>query len=814
MKFSLSWLRDHLDTQADVQEIAATFNAIGFEVEEVEDPAFALRDITVAEVREVAQHPQADRLHVCKVFDGQQTLQIVCGAKNVREGLKTALVHVGGFVPKLGDTLKKAKLRGVESCGMMCSCTELGLEDDGRDGIMELSEDAQLGTPLADLVGAGDPVFTICVTPNRGDCFSVRGLARELAAAGLGQLRPLDSVGPLSDLPPLNGSAWPESPTPISVETPHCPFFVGAVVTGVHNGPSPSWMQERLKVAGQRPIDALVDITNYLMFDRGQPTHIYDRRQIQGTIHIRSAQEGEQLQVLNGQDCQLTTKDMVIADDAKALTLAGIMGGEASGCAADTTDVLFEAGYFDPVSVTLTGQSLNLTSESRTRFERGVDPAGTRPCLEVGLALIQKICGGTVAGCSLARSNAVPEEAPQTATLSLAKLKGLSGDDTLTLEDAATILEKLGFVPTVTTAESLTVQVLSWRHDIFGEADLVEEVLRMRGYDRLPLRPLPLKRAQTGLMPLRCLKRILCARGFNEAYTLPFRTKAEADVFAAKGEEALEVLKPLNADKPFLQTSLVPALLQVVSFNQSRHCEHGAVFELESVFSKRTGECETSSNTALPAALHEEKRLCGIRFGKTPAHWAEPSRAVTVFDVKADLVALLDFLKIRSYEVVAEDIPAYLHPGRSGKMMRGRECLATFGELHPRWVQQFDVTEPVVLFELRLSEALFAKLNKEDLGHFVYSPLQPVDRDFAFVVDASVPAQKVVDAILKADSSIRNVAVFDVFEGPALGEGKKSLASRVTLQPVQKTFTDEDLQTISQNIIQHVKAKCGGELRD
>lgn len=806
MKFTLSWLRDHLDTQSTVQEIADAFNAIGFEVEDVADPAFALRDITVAEVQEVVQHPQADRLHVCRVFDGQQVLQIVCGAPNVRKGLKTALVHVGGFVPTLGEPLKKAKLRGVESCGMMCSSRELGLGDE-HNGILELPEDAIPGTPLITILGGSDPVFTVGVTPNRGDCFSVRGLARELAAAGIGQLRPLDSVGPLSDLSPVDTSALPESPTSIAIETPHCPFFLGAVVTGVQNGPSPDWMQERLKVAGQRPIDALVDITNYLMFDRGQPMHMYDRRQIQGGLHIRSARDGERLQVLNGQKCVLTSKDMVVADDTQALTLAGIMGGEASGCATDTTEVLFEAGYFDSVSVALTGQALNLTSESRTRFERGVDPEGTRACLEVGLALVQKLCGGIVVGCSLARSKDTPKEAPQTAILTLSKLQGLSGDPALTLDDAEAILNKLGFATVSRDAEQLTVQIPSWRHDIFGDADLVEEVLRMRGYDRLPLRPLPLKRAQTDLMPLRSLKRILCARGLSEAYTLPFCTQEEAVLFAAVDETPLEVFCPLNADKPFLQTSLIPALLQVVAFNQSRHCEYGAVFELESVFARK-------ADATNDAPLHEEKRLCGIRFGKTPAHWAEPSRAVNVFDAKADLMALLNFLKICSFEIVTKDVPAYLHPGRSGGVARGRERLATFGELHPCLVQKFSVSEPVVLFELRLVDGLFAKLSKDDLGHFTDSPFQPIDRDFAFVVDQTVPAQKMVDAIRKAESQIQNVAVFDVFEGPSVGEGKKSLAFRVTFQPLQKTFTDEDLQALSQKIIQQVKTKCGGELRD
>lgn len=805
MKFSLSWLRDHLDTQADASKIAATLNAIGFEVEDVEDPAFTLRDITVAEVQEVAQHPQADRLHMCKVFDGRQVLQIVCGAPNVRKGLKTAFVHVGGFVPTLGETLKKAKLRGVESFGMMCSSRELGLGDE-HNGIMELSEDAVPGMPLIDILGGSDPVFTVDITPNRGDCFSVRGLARELAAAGVGQLQPLDSVGPLRDLLPVDSSVLPASPTPIFVETPHCPFFVGAVVTGIRNGSSPDWMQERLKIAGQRPIDTLVDITNYLMFDRGQPTHLYDRRKIQGTLHIRQAHEGEALQILNGQECTLTTKDMVVADDEKALTLAGIMGGEPSGCTADTTDVFFEAGYFDPVAVTLTGQALNLTSESRTRFERGIDPSGTRPCLEVGLALIQKLCGGTIEGCSLELSKDVPEKSVPTVALTQKKLQGLSGDTSVTLRDAEAFLNRLGFVTESSSVRELIVQVPSWRHDICGEADLVEEVLRMRGYDRLPLMPLPLKRAEADLMPFRSLKQILCARGFNEAYTLPFRTREEADLFKTDGEEPLEVLKPLNADRPFLQTSLIPALLQVVAFNQSRHCEYGAVFELESVFARAV--------EAQGRNLHEKKHICGLRFGKTPAHWTEPSRCVTVFDIKADVMALLDFLKIRSFEVVTKDTPPFLHPGRSGLITRGREQLATFGELHPRWAKRLGVSEPVVLFELFLNDGLFAKLDKDQLKHFVYSPFQPVDRDFAFVVDWSVPAQKMIDTISRAEPHIRNVAVFDVFEGVTVGEGKKSLAFRVTFQPIQHTFTDADLQSMSQNIIQQVRTKCGGELRE
>lgn len=801
MKFSYSWLCDHLETAASSAEIATTLCAIGFEVEAVEDATQALRDIVVAEVQEVAEHPQAERLHVCRVFDGAQVLQIVCGAPNVRTGLKTALVHVGGFVPKLGDTLKKAKLRGVESCGMMCSCAELNLGQE-HDGIMELPESAVPGMPLAEVLGGSDPIFTVSLTPNRGDCFSVRGLARELAAAGLGRLRPLAEVQPFGALPAIDVEALSASPVSVAIETSHCPFFRNVVMKGVRNGPSPQKMQQRLKVAGQRPVDALVDVTNYLMFDRGQPSHIYDRRQIQGGLKIRSAQEGERLKLLNGQECALTSKDMVVADEGGALALAGIMGGEASGCAPETEEILFEVGYFDPVAVTLTGQALNLTSEARTRFERGVDPEGVKPCLEVGLALIQAICGGVIEGASLAQAPEREACEPQEATLSQAKLVGLSGDDSLTLSEAEAILTRLGFEALARSEDALTVRIPSWRHDVAGEADLVEEVLRMRGYDRLPVKSLPLRKAEGGVEPIREMKRILCERGLNEAYTIPFGSAEEAALFAKAGEEALEVLKPLNADKAFLQTSLVPALLKVVAFNQSRNCSYGALFEVESVFAK-AGE-----------GAHEEKQVCGVRFGHMPKHWAEASRAVDVFDAKADLLALLRFLRIDSFQVKTEGVPPYYHPGRSGVIARGREVLATFGELHPRWTKRLDVAAPVALFELRLNEGVFGKLSKADLKPFSNSLFQPVERDFAFVVEACVPARQLIETVRKTEAKIVDVQVFDVFEGASLGAGKKSLALRVTFQPLQATFTDEDLQTMSQRIIQQVKAKCGGELRE
>ncbi|MDR0630987.1 MAG: phenylalanine--tRNA ligase subunit beta [Holosporales bacterium] len=799
MKFSYSWLKDHLDTTHSPRDIADKLNDIGFEVDELEDVSDSLRDIAIARVEAVESHPNADRLHVCRVFDGKQTLQIVCGAPNVHGGMNAALVHVGGFVPALKSTLKEANIRGVVSQGMLCSAEELQLSAK-EPGIMDIKTDVAPGEPLAHALGLDDPIFTIVITPNRGDCFSVRGIARELAAAGVGTLKALNYAQHFRQFEKINMSDLPDSPVPISVETPQCRFFIGATMSEVINGFSPHWMQKRLLVAGQRPIDVLVDITNFLNFDIGQPLHVYDSRYICNEIHVRRARDGEQLKLLNGQICECSADDMLIADNEKPLTLAGVMGGEQSGSSLDTTDIFVEAAYFDPVAVTLTGQRHILQSESRTRFERGIDPEMTPVAMEWALSLVKTICGGNIHGVSLRGIS--PHQPRAQVSVARSRIVSLSGDASAGESGVATaILERLGFKVVHSDEESITIAVPSWRHDVSIDADLVEEILRMRGYANLPIRPIPVMQADTNVDPIRHIKNALCNRGMSEVYTLPFLSGAETEVFEQDGTEEtfVEILKPLNADMAFLQKSLVQALLKVVAFNKSRSCNSGAIFEVESVFAQT------------PKGIRENKMVCGGRFGMTERNWLQPARDVDVYDVKADLLELLAVCNIESYQIERDNAPAYCHPQRFGRVVRGKDTIGWFGELHPKLFKSLE--RPIVLFETIVSDALVASIGRKKVNPFVCSKLQPISRDFAFIVGKDLPANSLITAVKAADARIASVKIFDVFEGKLAEDGKVSIALEVVIQPRDSTMTDSEIQALSQSVISSVLQKCNGQIR-
>lgn len=797
MKISYSWLKDHLETTQPMEALVEKLEEIAFEVDWVSNPRKSLRDITVAEIQEVENHPQADKLHVCRVFDGQKVLQIVCGAPNVYKGMKTALVHVGGFVPALGETLKAAKIRGVESQAMMCSPRELQMSDE-HEGILDITSNTEAvpGKPLVEALGLDDSIIDVSITPNRGDCLSVRGLARELAAAGMGTLKPL-SYEKFGVAKPVDLSGLPPLPLNVRLESPACDLFCGVVLEGLSVGESPEWMQQRLQVAGQKSINALVDITNFLCFDLGQPMHAYDRQTIRGDLHIRQAREGETLDLLNDTTCTLCEKDLVIADDEASLILAGVMGGKDSGSTESTTQVLLEAAHFDAVAVTLAGQRHNLRSESRSRFERGLDRTQTPTVLAWAVALVQSLCGGQCVGATV-QGSASP--ARRSVTLTLSRLHSLSGDASLTLTEAERTLTALGFTTLSCQEETLTVEVPSWRNDVEGDGDLMEEILRMRGYHRLAYKPLPPCIGTVQRDPVHKLKRTLCERGLNEVYTLPFCSAAECEAFGDLSE-AVEVLKPLNSEMAYLRPSLILSLLKVVAYNRSRQALSGGIFEVESVFSKGTD----------PQAPREQKVLAGVRYGATAPNWLEKSRNIDIFDAKADLVALLEACKITSFQTKTEPLPPYYHPYTSGTFLRGREILGHFGELHPSLAKKLDMDLPVVIFELLLSDKVTAKMGKTDVQPLNLSPLQPLTRDFAFVVDRSVPAQQLVDTVRKTDGRIVSVDVFDVYE--KIDQGKKSVALKVRLQPTNQTLTDDELQQWSQKVVQQVKKKCGGVLR-
>ena len=796
MKFSLSWLKDHLDTTASVEEIAAKLNAIGLEVEGVEDPAAKLVGFRIAKVLTAARHPDADKLQVLSVDLGDgNPLQVVCGAPNARAGLVGVLGLPGAVVPANGMELKKSAIRGVESNGMMCSTRELELGED-HDGIIELPADAPIGTPFAEYHGS-DPVFDVAITPNRPDCMGVYGIARDLAAAGLGTLKPVPAKATPGSFP---------CPTEIRTDDPDgCPAFYGRVIRGVKNGPSPEWMQARLLSAGQRPISALVDITNYVMLAYGRPAHAYDLAKLTGAIFARRAVDGETVLALNGKEYTLDSEMTVIADDAGVHDIAGIMGGEHSGCSDTTTDVLLEVAYFNSARIGDTGRKLNLTSDARQRFERGVDPAFLDAGLDLLTALILEICGGEAS--EVVRAG-TPPTTPKVVAYDPARSLWLGG---VTIPDNTqrATLAALGFI----ADDAWNVTIPTWRPDVDGAADIVEEVVRIHGIDNVDSVALP--RADGVARPTatpaqkleRRVRRAAAARGLNEAVTWSFLPVPEAEAFAT-GNGGLWVLaNPISEDMKAMRPSLLPGLLSAVRRNVDRGAASLRLFELGRRY-LRGDAGHSDERLTLGAVLAGEKTARGWATGK-----AQPFDA---FDAKAEALALLAEAgaPVDNLQVMGEAGPQF-HPGQSGTLRLGpKTVLARFGMLHPATLKQFDIGVPVAAVELFL-EAIPGKRGAATFARSAYAPpaLQSVTRDFAFLVDAALPAGDLVRTVKGADkANIVAVRLFDDFRGAGVPEGQKSLAVEVTLQPGDKSYTEADLKAIAERVTA-AAAKLGAVLR-
>ena len=796
MKFSLSWLKDHLDTTASVEEIAAKLNAIGLEVEGVEDPAAKLVGFRIAKVLTAARHPDADKLQVLSVDLGDgNPLQVVCGAPNARAGLVGVLGLPGAVVPANGMELKKSAIRGVESNGMMCSTRELELGED-HDGIIELPADAPIGTPFAEYHGS-DPVFDVAITPNRPDCMGVYGIARDLAAAGLGTLKPVPAKATPGSFP---------CPTEIRTDDPDgCPAFYGRVIRGVKNGPSPEWMQARLLSAGQRPISALVDITNYVMLAYGRPAHAYDLAKLTGAIFARRAVDGETVLALNGKEYTLDSEMTVIADDAGVHDIAGIMGGEHSGCSDTTTDVLLEVAYFNSARIGDTGRKLNLTSDARQRFERGVDPAFLDAGLDLLTALILEICGGEAS--EVVRAG-TPPTTPKVVAYDPARSLWLGG---VTIPDNTqrATLAALGFI----ADDAWNVTIPTWRPDVDGAADIVEEVVRIHGIDNVDSVALP--RADGVARPTatpaqkleRRVRRAAAARGLNEAVTWSFLPVPEAEAFAT-GNGGLWVLaNPISEDMKAMRPSLLPGLLSAVRRNVDRGAASLRLFELGRRY-LRGDAGHSDERLTLGAVLAGEKTARGWATGK-----AQPYDA---FDAKAEALALLAEAgaPVDNLQVMGEAGPQF-HPGQSGTLRLGpKTVLARFGMLHPATLKQFDIGVPVAAVELFL-EAIPGKRGAATFARSAYAPpaLQSVTRDFAFLVDAALPAGDLVRTVKGADkANIVAVRLFDDFRGAGVPEGQKSLAVEVTLQPGDKSYTEADLKAIAERVTA-AAAKLGAVLR-
>ncbi len=800
MKFSITWLKDHLETDASLQEITDTLNAIGLEVEGVEDPAERLAGFKVAKVLAAEKHPDADKLQVLTVDTGEgDPLQVVCGAPNARAGMKGVLGLPGAVVPANGMQLRKSAIRGVESNGMMCSVRELELGDE-HDGIIELPEDASVGHAFADYQGSS-PIIDVAITPNRPDCMGVYGIARDLAAAGLGTLKPIAFP---------NFETRGACPVEIRTDDPEgCPAFYGRVVTGVKNGPSPDWLQQRIKSAGQRPISLLVDLTNYLMLAFGRPAHAYDLAKLSGAVVARRAKNGEQVLALNEKTYTLDDSMTVIADDAGVHDIAGIMGGEHSGCSDDTTDVLLEIAYFNPARIGVTGRKLGLASDARTRFERGVDPAFLSDGLDLLAGMIAELGGGTVSEAVYAGS---PPSEPKVVPFDTALTARLGGVD-VPDDEQKRILESLDFTVDGDWPKNGEVTCPLRRHDIEGAADLVEEIVRIHGLDKVESVALPRvdgvarPTASAEQVLERKLRRAAAASGFDEAVTWSFLPTGEAKHFAPEGQELWMLDNPISEDMKAMRPSLIPGLLMAAARNADHGADSTRLFELGRRYFRGFD------------GMSDERPTLGIVLAgdKTRRGWAAgKAQGFDAFDAKAAALHLLEAAGAPTDNLmVMGEAGAQFHPGQSATLRLGpKNVLARFGMVHPTTLKTFDVDGPVAAVELFL-DALPKKKGAAGFARASYAPpaLQAVTRDFAFLVPEDLPAADLLRAVQGADKvSIVGARVFDLFTGSNVPEGQKSIALEVTLQPQEKSFKDAELKAISDAVIA-AAAKKGAELR-
>jgi phenylalanyl-tRNA synthetase beta chain len=808
MKFTLSWLREHLDTAASLTELSTKLSAIGLEVESIENPAEALAAFTIARVIEAKKHPNADKLQVAQVeiAPGQPPVEVVCGAPNCRTGLIGVFAPIGTFIPGSGITLEKKPVRGVASNGMLCSEREMELSDD-HVGIVDLGEKhaGDIGKRYVDIMGLDDAVIEVKLTPNRPDCTGVRGIARDLAAAGMGTLKPepkLDMIDTTTDCPvAIKLEFTPET-------AGACPIFAARAIKGVKNGPSPQWMQKRLKAVGLRPISALVDVTNYISLDRGRPLHVYDIDKLKGAVCARLGNAGETFKALDGKDYAVEPGMCVIADDTGPLGLGGIMGGEATGCTETTTNVLIESAYFDPLRTAATGRKTGIVSDARYRFERGVDPAFVEGGLDLATAMIMKLAGGSpskrlVAGKAPVKNNVVAIDLAR-----IEKLTGLAVPE----PEARRILTTLGFQLQGSGAQ-LKAAVPSWRPDVHAAADIVEEVVRIVGLDNVPSTPMPRTQGVARAVlterqrRARRARRTLATRGLVEAITWSFIPRERASLFGG-GSEALELANPISTEMSSMRPSLLPGLLAAVQANRNRGYADVGLFEV--------GQAYTGIAPEQQLLLASGVRAGRVQLQGQGRHWSGAAPDAGVFDVKADVMAALAALGLDPSRMpITRDAPSWFHPGRSGTLRLGpKVALAHFGEMHPNALKALGVDGPVAAFEIFINALPAEKKKSRARPALAASDLLPVRRDFAFVLDDKVAAADVVRAASGADKAlVSDVSVFDLYAGANLGAGKKSLAIEVTLAPKDKTLTDAEIEAVSAKVVAEVKRVTGGEVR-
>ncbi len=797
MKFTLSWLKDHLDTSATVEEITEALTDLGLEVEGVENPADRLSAFTIGKVLKAEKHPDADKLRVCTVMTDEGESQIICGAPNAREGITVVVAKPGTYVPGIDTTIQVGKIRGIESFGMMCSEREMELSEE-HDGIIELPS-GEVGERFIDWLASNDPakvdpVIEIAITPNRPDALGVHGIARDLAARGLGTLKPLPEVTvPGSFASPINVT--------IDEDTlDDCPVFYGRVIRGVKNGPSPQWLQDRLKAIGLRPISFLVDVTNYFTFDRNRPLHVFDAGKVTGDLRVHRAKGGETLEALDERTYTLEPGMVVISAGDTVESLGGVMGGEPTGVSDETVDVFLEAAYFQTVRTAYTGRALKINSDARYRFERGIDPASAAPGIEAATQMILEIAGGEASEVVVAGATPDVSRAYKLDTDRVISLVGME----IPADEQRATLTALGF-----TFDGDMANVPSWRPDVMGEADLVEEVARVASLTKLQGQPM--RRAQPGvpkpiLSPLQkreqVARRTTAELGYNECVTYSFVDQASAEIFGG-GTDATMLANPISSEMSHMRPSLLPGLLQAAARNQARGFADMALFECGPAFAGgEPGEQAT--------------QVSGILVGRTgPKDVHGASRPVDVFDAKADAEAILAALGAPAKMQILRGAEEWWHPGRHGKLCLGpKKVLGVFGELHPKVLQAMDVKGPVVAFTLYPQEIPLPRNAGGARPALKLNDLQAVERDFAFVVDADVAALDLVNAAAGADKAlIEDVRVFDEFIGGSLGEGKKSLAITVRLQPSDATLKEKDIEAVAAKIVAKVEKATGGILR-
>lgn len=791
MKFTLSWLKEYLDTKASLQKITETLTAIGLEVEGVSDRSEELKPFTVAEIVEADKHPNADKLKLCKVNNGKEMLQIVCGAANARAGLKVVLASIGSVIPTNGMKIKPTEIRAVKSNGMLCSASELGVGGDS-EGIIELPEGAKIGAPFASVLGLDDPVIEIAITPNRGDCLGVYGIARDLAAAGIGKLKPLKKQTAKENF---------KSPISVSIkDTKKAPMFIGRYIRGVKNTESPDWLKQRLEAIGLRPISALVDITNYLTFSFGRPAHVYDADTLSGNIVVRDAKAGEKIETLDDKTYTLEKGMAVIADNKEAIAIGGIIGGSKTGCTEKTRNVFLEIALFNPINVAQAGRKLQIESDARYRFERSVDSEFMQQGAEIATRMILDLCGGEAGNLVIAGKKPAAKKPVNLRPQRIKELTGVS----LNKKQIIDILQILGF-KTSSNTSGIKVAIPSWRKDIEQEVDLIEEVVRINGYDKIPISSLTAdKNMYPGLTKqqrnISDVKRDLATRGMKEVITFSFMDSKYSALFGSKN---IALQNPISSDLGSMRPSILPNLLSAVAKNEARGFGDVGLFEVGPVFSEATPE-------------GQQIVASGLRSGRSVIkNHFKTDRDTDVFDVKADAIAAISYYLSPSSLQVKAEAPGYYHPGKSGSLVLGNNVLGYFGEMHPNVLKKMNVKNKAFGFEVFLDKTPAPKDKKTyPRPKLELSNYQSVLRDFSFIVDEKVTAEEITRAITKSDRElIESVNIFDVYTGEGVEKGKKSIAISVKLQPKDHTLTDVEIEKVAEAVIQSVKNGVGGVIR-